>query len=138
MIQACEEKVKLARAAAAALASAGEAEPADNEPGDGSAQAENELQAWTTYIEKITTTLAALESKETKVEFHDESGASLQLQNAPKQKAADTLTMRASYTLMCYEEGKEPSAVFDMCDVESPLERQKKEDDAAEAEAAQQ
>ena len=132
MIQICESKLKM-------IQDANTTTNEDNEettPSTEDTPEAEELSEWKTYVEKITTALDTLENKDMTVEFHDsESNTPMNLSSTPKQAAKDTLTVRSNYSLMCYIEEKEPASVFDMCDVESPLERQKIAEEAAKAAA---
>ena len=126
MIKVCESKVKMINDAAA---SSDEIEETKT-PVEATPESE-ELDEWKTYLEKITTALNTMDNSKMTVEFHDESGSSMNLSASPKEAAATTLSIRSPYVLMCNVPDQEPASVFDLCDVESPLERQKKEAVAA-------
>ena len=134
MIQICEGKVKLAKDIAAATPVDEEKNGGEEEQGSISPDAD-ELVQWTVYMANITASLETLEDANMKVQLHDNTNALQNLSDLPKQPASETLTLRATYSLMCYTKGKEPTSLDSMCDVESPLETNQKLAEAA-AEAA--
>jgi hypothetical protein len=128
MIQICENKVKLVTDAAAA-------EEGDEE---NVTPEKEELGQWSTYVNKISSSLNTLEDSKMTVELHDESDTLVKLSDMPKQSAKESLTIRAIYSLMCYIEGNDPISHVDMCNIESPLEvQQQKDQEAAKALAAE-
>jgi seryl-tRNA synthetase len=139
LVQICESRAKMEKDAA--TATAGETESTDAPPaGDenattgAAASAVQELEQWTTYMNNISTSLKTLEDPNMTVHLHDDTNALVKLSDMPRQSASETLSIRGTYSLVCYVEGQEePTAVVDMCNIESPLETQK----AAEVAAAE-